>query len=85
MREVDRNSDEGHELYDMYAKRIWIHDFPTGSGRFLAGTDIPPLTHLMGAENRLRDSMKDAMLAYEEGVESFHEWAASVHDVRIIN
>ena len=85
MREVDRNSDEGHELHDQYSERIWIYDFPEGSGRYVAGTGVPPAEPDEFMLARARDNMEDAMLAYEEEVESFHEWAERVYEVNIVS
>ena len=78
-RRIDWNSPEGQELYDLYAERIWIHDYPEDSEQWIAGTGIPPAEPTPAMRERERGSMEDAMLAYEEEVESFAEWVREVY------
>ena len=82
MREVDWNSDEGVALHDEYSERIWIHDYPEG---WIAGTGVPPAEPNEIMLARAADDMEDAMLKYEEEVESFHEWAERVYEVNIVS
>ena len=83
---IEWNSPAGINLYDEYAERIQILDYPDYATRdgdvWYAGTGIPgatPNTSWVGP----CQEMEDAMLAYEEEVESFAEWAKDIYDVVI--
>ena len=77
---IAADSPAGYALRDLYDERIHIYDYPEGSGSgWIAFTGIPPAEPTEAMEERAGDEMEDAMLAYEEQVESFPEWVRSVY------
>ena len=83
---IEWNSDIGKHLYDEYAERIQILDYPEhheeGEDCWYAGTGIPGSAPNADWAGPCQD-MEEAMLEYETEVESFAQWAMRVYEVVI--